>query len=48
MMKWLEEVSDSFKGWILAHGSNPVLWIVLFFSGILVFVLTYKALTKHK
>lgn len=48
MIKWLEEISDNFKGWILNHGSNPVLWIVFFFLGILVFAFTYKALTKHK
>lgn len=47
MMNWLEDVSDTFKDWILVHGSNPLLWIFLFFLGILVFWVTYKALTRH-
>ena len=47
MLKWLEEVSDNFKGWVLNNGTNPFFWVILFFLGLLVFAVTYRALTKH-
>ena len=43
MLKWLEEVSDNFKGWVLNNGTNPFFWVILFF-----FAVTYRALTKHR
>lgn len=47
MIKWLEEVSDKFKGWVLNNGSNPIFWTILFFLGIFIFWITYRALTRN-
>ncbi len=40
-------VADNFKEWIINNSSNPLLWIGLFFLGILVFVVAYRALNKQ-
>lgn len=40
--------ADSFKDWMIKNGSNPLLWIGLFFIGLLLFAITYKALQKEK
>ena len=42
--QWMEPV----KEFILKHGSNPLLWIVLLALGIFVFVTVYQALQKEK
>ena len=47
MMDWLENISGDFKDWITAHGSNPFLWVVIFLVGLIIFAITYNALTKH-
>lgn len=47
MMDWLENVSSNFKDWIAAHGSNPFLWVGIFLAGLLIFAITYNALTKR-
>lgn len=44
----LNEISENFKGWMVANESNPLLWIGLFFGGILVFWFTYNSLSKNK
>lgn len=48
MIKWLENVSENFKDWIIENGNNPVLWVGLFFLGLFIFIITYKALNKNK
>lgn len=42
----INDTADRFKDWIVANGSNPVLWIALFFGGVLLFFITYNALHK--
>ena len=42
----INEVADSFKEWIIDNSTNPLLYIGLFFLGIFVFAVTYRALNK--
>lgn len=44
----IQNVAESFKGFIIDNGRNPILWIVLFFAGILIFFFTFNALNKNK
>ncbi len=39
---------ENFKNFIIDNGSNPLLWICLFFGGLLIFFLTFNALNKNK
>ena len=43
----INDVADNFKEWIINNSNNPLLWIGLFFLGILVFVVAYRALNKQ-
>lgn len=43
----INKVADNFKGWIIENSTNPLLWVGLFFLGILVFVVTYRALNRQ-
>lgn len=43
----INEISNNFKEWIIDNSTNPLLWIGLFFLGILVFVITFRALNKQ-
>ena len=47
MLDWLKETSENLKNFIMNNDTNAVLWICLFFGGIIIFALTYKALHKH-
>lgn len=47
IMDNINEIANNFKEWIIAHSTNPVLWVGLFFLGILVFAVTYRALNKQ-
>ena len=42
----INEAAKNFQGWIIEHGNNPVLWVGLFFLGLLIFYITYNALHK--
>ncbi len=42
----INQASKDFQGWIVEHGSNPVLWICLFFGGVILFFVTYNLLHK--
>ena len=42
----INEVANRFKEWIIDNSTNPLLYIGLFFLGIFVFVVTYRALNK--
>lgn len=39
---------EPFKNFIIKHQSNPILWLILFGLGIIVFVTVYRALQKEK
>ena len=42
----INEIANNFKEWIINNGGNPILWVGLFFLGIFVFSVTYRALNK--
>ena len=42
----INEVADNVKYWIIEHSTSPILWVGLFFLGILIFATTYRALHK--
>lgn len=44
----IQNAAESFKDFIIDNSTNPLLWIVLFFAGILLFVFTFNALNKNK
>lgn len=44
----LQKGSESIKNWIIAHQSNPLLWVGLFLLGLVVFFVTYNALQREK
>lgn len=44
----MQDGADYVKEWIIAHQSNPFLWIGLFLAGLLVFFITYNALQREK
>lgn len=47
IMDSINKVADNFKEWIIENSLNPLLWVGLFFLGILVFVVTYRSLNKE-
>lgn len=46
--EFIINIPENFKSFIIDNNTNPLLWIGLFFIGILVFFLTYNALNKNK
>jgi len=46
IMDTINEGANSFKDWIIDNSGNPLLWIGLFFLGIFIFLITYRALNK--
>lgn len=47
IVKVIENVSNGFKEFIIENGTNPVLWMVLFFGGVLIFWAVYNYLHKN-
>ena len=48
IINWFISIPENFKEFILAHDRSAILWICLFFGGMAVFFLTYKALHKDE
>lgn len=46
-VEWGEEFIKPFKSFIHSNYSNPILMVVLFVSGIALFLWTYDALSKN-
>lgn len=44
----LNELMEPVREWIFKNHTNPILWIVLFFGGMMIFLFTYSALQKEK
>lgn len=42
----INQASKDVQGWIVENGSNPILWICLFFIGVLIFFIAYNVLHK--
>ena len=47
MLDWLKQTSENLKDFIINHNTNALLWIGIFFGGVIIFALTYKALHKN-
>ena len=47
IVKWIQDIPENFKSFIIEHNTNALLWITLFFGGLLVFWFTYNALHKN-
>lgn len=41
-------LADNFKEWIIRNSGNPIFYVTLFFIGIFIFVITYRALNKQR
>ena len=48
IVETLDKWGKEFQGFMLENSRNPIVWVGLFFLGILVFVLTYNALNKNQ
>lgn len=48
MGKFFENIYKSFHDFIMTNGENPIFWLILFFAGIGLFLLTYGVLHKDK
>lgn len=48
IMDTLNKWGDQFKGFMLDNSRNPVVWIGLFFLGLLIFFLTYNSLNRNQ
>lgn len=46
MIDAIKNAASEFKEFIVENGNNPILWIVLFFAGILIFWTTYNSLHR--
>lgn len=42
------KVIKDFRGWVVDHYNNPIVWVAFFLIGLLVFQFTYSALQKEK
>lgn len=47
-MEAIEKFFDKAKDFIVTNGENPIFWLILFFAGIGLFLLTYGVLHKDK
>ncbi len=47
-MEAIEKFFDKVKDFIVTNGENPIFWLILFFAGIGLFLLTYGVLHKDK
>lgn len=44
----VSKLADNFKEWVIRNGGNPIFYVTLFFIGIFIFVITYRALNKER
>ena len=47
-MDAINEFFGKVQDWVVTEGENPVFWLILFFGGIGIFLLTYNALHKNQ
>ena len=43
----LQEYADKLREWPISNTNNPVFWLIAFALGLLIFKLTYDALSKN-
>lgn len=46
IMDTLKEYADKLREWTISNTNNPLFWLLAFLLGILIFKLTYDALSK--
>lgn len=46
-MEAIGKFFDSVKDFVVTNGENPIFWLIIFFTGVIVFWLTYAALHKE-
>ncbi len=46
VMDTLKEFADKLREWTISNTNNPLFWLLAFLLGILIFKLTYDALSK--
>lgn len=47
IMDVLKEYSDKLREWTISNTNNPLFWLLAFGLGLLIFKLTYDALSKN-
>ena len=47
IVEFISSLAENLKGFIIENGSNPVLWLVLFLGGLLIFWAVYNSLHKN-
>ncbi|MBP3920965.1 MAG: hypothetical protein J6D28_05300 [Bacilli bacterium] len=43
----LQEYADKLREWTISNTNNPIFWLAAFVLGLLIFKLTYDALSKN-
>lgn len=46
MVDFFKDIFASIKDFIMTNGENPIFWLIIFFAGIAIFLLTYSALHR--
>lgn len=47
LMDTLKEYSDKLREWTISNTNNPLFWLIAFMLGVVIFKLTYDALSKN-
>ena len=47
LMDTLKEYSDKLREWTISNTNNPLFWLIAFLLGLVIFKLTYDALSKN-
>lgn len=47
LMDTLKEYSDKLREWTISNTNNPLFWLIAFLLGVVIFKLTYDALSKN-
>lgn len=47
LMDTLKEYAEKLREWTISNTNNPVFWLLAFVAGLVIFKLTYDALSKN-
>lgn len=48
IIDWFKSIPENFKNFVIENQHNPIMWIIFFFAGVAIFLLTYSALHRNK